>query len=194
MPNALISQITIPVNVNGTMVDTTFDLKDAEARQMIEELGHALYWMGITTTALTDGATTNPITIGGESVTAGVGAVAQYIDENDEPLEFAWNGSSWQQFGHSNLGALAFKSSASGSYTPAGTVTVTPSKADDTTASITPFGSAGTLPSMTVSGEVLTFNPGTLPSAGSGVTVVTGVGAITATASFTGSAATITVQ
>ena len=194
MPNPLISQIVLPVDVSGTITNTTFDIKDAEARQMIEDLGHALYWLGVTTTELSDGSETNPVTIGGESKTATLGALVQYVDFNDQPLEFVWNGSSWQLFGYSNLGALAFKSSATGSYTPSGTVTVTPSQAADTTASVTPISGVGTLPSMTVSNEVLTFNPGTLPTAGSAVTVVTASGAVTATASFSGVASTITVQ
>jgi hypothetical protein len=96
--------------------------------------------------------------------------------------------------GKNNFGALAFKSSASGDYTPAGTVSIT--KGEDTTASVTPFGAAGTLPSAswTVSGETATFafDAGALASAGSAVTVVTASG--TDTAAFSGTAATITVS
>jgi len=188
MPN-YISQITLPVEVEGQLVSTVFDLKDAEARQMIEDIGHALYWVGITTTELTDGATTNPISIAGEDVTVEEGAVASYNE-----LEFVFNGTKWQAFGHANFGALAFKSSASASYTPAGDVTVSPDKAADTTASVTPFGTANVPSSFTVSGEVLTITPGTAATAGTPVDVVTGVGAITATAAFVGTAATITVE
>lgn len=189
MPATYLSKITLPVDVQGTVSNVEFTLKDAEARQMIEDLGHALYWIGVTTTELTDGATTNPITVNGESVTANIGGIATYDD-----LEFAWNGSAWQAFGHANFGALAFKSSASASYTPAGTVDVT--QGTDTTASVTPFGSAGTLPNayFTVSGETATFNfsQGTLPTAGTDVTVVTAAGAVSA--AFSGTAATITVE
>lgn len=46
--------------------------------------------LGTTTTAITDGDTTNPITIGGESVTASAGDVAHYGGE-----AYAWNGSAW---------------------------------------------------------------------------------------------------
>lgn len=189
MPATYLSKLTLPVNVSGTVSNVEFTLKDAEARQMIEDLGNALYWIGVTTTALTDGATTNPITVNSEDVTAEVGGVASY-----DGLEFVFNGSAWQAFGHANFGALAFKSSASGSYTPAGTVSVT--EAADTTTNVTPFGSAGTLPDayFTVSGEVATFNwsAGTLPSGGTAVDVVTASGA--RTASFSGTAATITVE
>lgn len=190
MPATYLSKITLPVDVSGTVTPVEFTIKDAEARQMIQDLGNALYWIGVTTTELTDGDTTNPIVVNSENVTADVGAVASY-----DGLEFVWNGSAWQAFGHANFGALAFKSSAEGSYTPAGTVSVTESA--DTTASVTPFSSAGTLPEayFTVSGETATFNfsQGTLPTAGTPVDVVTASGTVTA-ATFSGTAATITVE
>lgn len=197
MADVYLSKLTLPVYdaETGVTIPVEFTLKDAVARQLIEDLGHALYWLGVTTTPLTDGDTTNPVTIGGESKTATIGAVVQYVDPtDDEPLEFAFDGTKWQLFGHSNLGALAFKSSASGSYTPAGTVSIT--QGTDTTESITPFGSAGTLPNayFTVSGETATFNwsAGTLPTAGTAVTAITARGADTA--SFSGTGATITVE
>ena len=189
MPAVYLSKLTLPVNVEGTVTNVEYTIKDAEARELIEALGHALYWIGVTTDALTDGATTNPITVNGESVTAKLGGMASYSGS-----EFVWNGSAWQELGKNNFGALAFKSSASGSYTPAGTVNVT--QGNDTTASVTPFGTAGSLPDayFTVSGETATFNwsAGTLPTAGTAVDVVTAAGAVTA--AFVGTAATITVE
>jgi hypothetical protein len=189
MPAVYLSKLTLPVNVGGTVTNVEYTLKDAEAREMIEDLGHALYWMGVTTDALTDGATTNPITINSESVEAKLGGMASY-----DGSEFVWNGSAWQELGKNNFGALAFKSSASGTYTPAGSVEIT--QGTDTTDTVTPFGTAGTLPDAyyTVSGETATFNfsAGSLPTAGSDVTVITARG--TDTAAFTGTEATITVS
>ena len=189
MPATYLSKLTLPVNVGGTIQNVEYTLKDAEARQLIEDIGHALYWVGVTTTALSDGATTNPISVNGEDVTVKLGGLASYGGS-----EFVWNGSAWQEMGKNNFGALAFKSSASGDYTPAGTISV--SEAADTTASVTPFGTAGTLPDayFTVSGETATFNwsAGTLPTAGTDVDVVTAAGAVTA--AFSGTAATITVS
>lgn len=185
MPNALISSLTVPVNVGGTITNVTYDIKDADARARIAELGKALYWMGVTTTALTDGATTNPISINGDDVTAKAGGVAQY-----NGTEFAFDGSAWQLLGDGTLGALAYKNSAEGSYTPAGTVAIT--EAADTTDTVTGVASVGTLPAFTVSGETLTFDAGTLPTTGSEKTFVTASGA--RTASFSGTAATITVS
>jgi hypothetical protein len=104
--------------VKGT--DTLF-IKDAEAWQEIADIKTsitgAMHWAGFTTTQLSDGATTNPITISGESYTAKAGDVAAYGE-----LEFVWSGSKWQEYGSTgSLKALAFKDSASATYTPAGT-------------------------------------------------------------------------
>ena len=96
-----------------------YDIVDAGARELIEELEAYTDYLGVTTTEITDGATTNPITIGGESVTAKKGNIVNYGSK-----EFIFNGTAWQEFGDlSALGALAYKDSASGSYTPAGTMT-----------------------------------------------------------------------
>ena len=180
-----ISKLALPVEVSGSIQTVEYDIKDAVARERISELGKALYWMGVTTTALTDGATTNPITINSEQVTAKAGGVAQY-----QGTEFAFDGTNWQILGEGNLGALAYKNNASATYTPAGAVNIT--KGADTTGTVTPFGTAGSLPSWTVSGETATFGAGTLPTAGNDVTVVTASG--TDTAAFTGTEATITVS
>ena len=184
-----LSKLTLPVNVEGTVSNVEFNIKDTGLRDMIEGLGAAIYWMGVTTTALTDGATTNPVTINGESVEAVLGGMVSYSGS-----EFVWNGSAWQELGRADFGDLAFKSSASGSYTPAGTVAV--DDGTDTTASLTPMGSMGTLSSayFTVADEnaTFTFDAGSLPTAGTAVNVVTASG--TRTATFTGTTGTVTVE
>lgn len=187
MPNQLMKTLTVPVEVGGVIQNVTFDIADAEARARIAELGQALYWIGVTTTALTDGDTTNPITVGGESVTANVGGIASY-----DGTEFAWNGSAWQMLAPGNLGTLAYQNSASGSYTPTGTVSV--SEAADSTDTITGVTAVGSLPSFSYdsTNEALTFNAGTLPTADTQKTFVTASGA--RTASFSGTPDTITVS
>lgn len=180
-----ISQLTVPIDVSGTITNVTYDIKDAVARARIAELGQALYWIGVTTTALTDGDTTNPITVNGDSVTAEVGGVAQY-----DGTEFVWNGSAWQLLGHGNLGTLAYQNSATGSFTPAGSVTIT--QGNDTTDSVEGIATVGTLPSFSVSGETLAFSAGSLPTKATAVTVITARGADTA--SFSGTAGTVTVS
>ena len=110
-----ISQITA---VNGT----TYNLKDAQARQDIADIREAIsggvVFIGETSTELTDGATTNPITINGSSVTAVQGNLVVYSNK-----EFVFDGTHWIEMGDlTALGDLAWKDSASGNFTPAGTV------------------------------------------------------------------------
>lgn len=127
-----ISQIKLP---NGT----AYNIKDANARQRIAALESFTTYLGVTTTALTDGATTNPITINNADVTAKTGNIVLYGNK-----EFIFDGTHWNQFGDlSSLGTLAYKNTASGSYTPAGTVSQ-PTFTGDTlnsTGSFTPAGS-----------------------------------------------------
>lgn len=261
-----IKQVKLP---NGN----TYDLRDSRVDSIISQ---GTRWVGVTTTAISDGSTTSVIVIDSVNHTAEIGDIASY-----NSMEFIWNGTVWQEFGSTgSLKALAFKDSASGTvavpktysftgsatnvsvsgtttgsitptksaitvskatsgtatYTPqgsnaassvSGSCSVTPSgsisvgtgtanytpagsvsgscgaptisvKTAGSTTSVTPFGSAGTLPSATmptytVANEVLTitagsFSAGTLPSAGTAVTVKTGDAAYQATApSFSGS-------
>ena len=187
MPNAQMSTLTVPVEVGGVIQNVTYDIKDATARARIAELGQALYWMGVTTTALAEGDTTNPITINSEQVTANVGGIAAY-----NGTEFAWNGSAWQVLGPGNLGTLAYQNSASGSFTPAGGVTV--DNGSDTTDTVNGITNVGTLPSFSydAQNEALTFSAGTLPTQGAAKTFVTQSG--TRTATFSGTADTVTVS
>lgn len=57
-------------------------------------LASAMLFLGTTTTAIKDGATTNPITIGGESKTVTAGNVVLYNNK-----EFVWTGSIWELLG-----------------------------------------------------------------------------------------------
>lgn len=110
----------------------------------------------------------------------------------------------------SDLGSLAFKSSVSASYTPAGSVsapTISISTAGATT-TVNSITAVGTLPTCTLpafsatldaENELLvlgwtsgSFSQGTLPTKGSNVTVKTGDASYTAsTPTFTGTASTI---
>ena len=106
-----LSQITL---LDGTVVY----IKDTVAR---EAVAGGTHFRGVTTTALTDGASTNPITISGQSYTAVNGDIVVY---GNKEFIFAEFDSKWHELGDTtNLGALALKDSASGSYTPAGEVT-----------------------------------------------------------------------
>ena len=137
-----ISKITLPSG-------STYDLKDQGARDLIDDLSGYTAFLGVTTTPLTDGATTNPITINSESVTAVAGNIATYGS-----AEFIFNGTAWQEFGDlSGLGDLAFKDSASGTVAvpKTYTTTVTPSTTSKYVAGSTTGGGSASKSTVTIS-------------------------------------------
>ena len=162
---------------------TVYQIKDTQARS-------AKNWIGITTTALTDGATTNPITINGQSVTAVEGNITSY-----DETEFIFNGSTWQEFGDlSDLGTLAYKDSASGSYTPQGSVAAPDVSVTPTTDTIKPVTDVGSMPTFTVSGETLIIGAGAVPTLGADKAFMTGATASASAPAFTGTQGTVTVS
>lgn len=189
-----ISKITLPSG-------QSYDLKDAQARSDIADIQRAIsggiHFRGETTTALTDGATTNPITINGNSYTAVSGDLVLYDEK-----EFLFDGTKWIEMGDlSLLGTLAYKDSASGSFTPAGSVSA-PNIAVATaggTTTVNSITAVGTLPAYTatVANETLTmtWNAGTLPTKGADTVVKTTDAAYSASQpTFTGTADTVTVS
>lgn len=83
-----------------TFNGTTYDLKDATARAT---MAGAIKILGATTTELVDEATTNPITVNGESVTAVQNDAVFYNSK-----EFVFDGTYWHEFGDmTGLGDLA---------------------------------------------------------------------------------------
>lgn len=106
-----------------TSNNTEYYVKDSEARTAIENLetqiSGGVHSIGVTTTALTDGSTTNPIQIGGNSYTAVNGDLVSY-----DGKEFLWTTATtpacWQELGSTgSLKAFA--------YVDKGTATITPS-------------------------------------------------------------------
>lgn len=186
------------INVGGT----SYNIKDAVARETLTGLSGAMHFIGTTTTAITDGSDTTPVAITGkDNVTPNAGDVVIYGKK-----EFVWNGSAWNEFGDmGSLKALAFKDSAEGTFTPQGTnsasaVTLTGGATakldtgtintatvhDTPTATTDSVGSAsewdeGTMFTAAVSGEELTLTAGTAPSLTvTSKTVATGITAGTA--------------
>ena len=155
---AEISKITIPVGGSTQ----TFDIKDTTARAAI---AGGVTFAGVTTTALTDGASTASISINGESVTAINGMMAVY---GDKEFIYASSDSKWHEFGDvSNLGDLAFKDTATGTAT------------NPTTDSIYKVTSTGSMPTYTVSNETLTITAGTTPQlAQTATTVISAIGTV----------------
>lgn len=182
MPN--IKKITLPTG-------TTYDIVDQGARDLIDEMSGYTDFLGVTTTALTDGATTNPIKINNVDVTAKKGNIVTYGS-----AEFIFNGTAWQLFGDlSGLGDLAFKDSASGTVAvpKTYTTTVTPSTTSKYVASSATGGGSATKGNVTVSkasSGTATYTPqgSNASSSVSGSCTVTPSGSIsvgTGTANYT---------
>ena len=161
--NPTISKITLPSG-------TTYDLKDAKAREDIAGIqaiiAGGVSFIGETTTALEDGSTTNPITINDQSVTATSGALVVYGSK-----EFIFDGTKWIEFGDlGTLKALAFKDSASGTYTPQGSISASFSGNSNTvsfTISANDNGNytpAGSISGVTFSGSSMTSTGNFTPS------------------------------
>ena len=171
----------------------------------VAKLSNATHWLGVTTTTLSDGSTTNPITINGDSVTAVSGDIVQDSNGN----EYIFNGTAWQALGSSvgTLKAFAYADTGDVTITPAGTNS---SSAVSGTCSVTPSGSvsgtavtltstsvgsvtdAGSMPTYTVSSGVLTITAGSTPTVSS-VSVANGVDTVT-DPTFTGSASSGTIS
>ena len=117
---AEISKITLP---NGS----TYDLKDAKARESIEiikeNISSGIHYRGVSTTALEDGSDVARLELEGYGdYIPQSGDLVIYEDKEFIFVEYH-DSRSWHEFGSTgSLRSLAFKDSASASYTPAGTV------------------------------------------------------------------------
>lgn len=138
-----ISKLTLPSG-------QTYNLKDAQARADIAAIQDAIAggvtFMGVTTTALTDGATAASIVVNETTITSVKGYLVVYNNK-----EFVYDGTKWIEMGDLSLiGDLGWKDTASGDFTPAGTVskptftgaesTVTITAADNTNGNYQPKG------------------------------------------------------
>lgn len=201
-----ISKITLP---NGN----TYNIKDAEARAQISALtgGDAVVFMGVSTTALTDGGSESP-TVGGSTKTPAAGQLYFYGSQ-----EFIYGtDNKWHGLGDlSSLGTLASKNKVKyDKATSVGYTSTNSTKSIDITGSsaavsitatannsgnYTPAGTVSqpTFSNGSISGSGKTTPTGTVsqPSfSGTGVRLVTGNIAVPTSASFTGTEATISVS
>ncbi|MBQ1340886.1 MAG: hypothetical protein IIY33_00245 [Erysipelotrichaceae bacterium] len=116
------------------------EVKDAVARAAI---GGATHFIGVTTTALTDGQTISQVTIGGETVTLKNGDLMLY---GSKEFIFASADGKVHELGDTTgLGALAYKSEASGSFTPQGSVSKPDIDVTPTTETVAAFKTAGSV-------------------------------------------------
>ena len=240
MSNPTIWQLTLP---SGSV----YDVEDKVARQAAS---HGIAFIKCTSASDTpygvtwdDGGTTITGTLVASDTTEGAfylvptttqsgkDIFSEYItveDGVDPNITYSWEKIGTTDIDLSVLGTLAYKDSATGQFTPEGSIAVNASTGSGTsytpegsvsapsisvasagsTASVTPFGSAGSLPSLSMTVQdgnlTISFDQGTLPSAGSAMTVKTGDASYEASAptftgtekklAFTGSQGTVSVS
>lgn len=143
MADYIISQITL---ADGK----TVEIKDAVARAAV--VG-GTYFLGVTTTAITDGSTVTTVMIGETSVNVVNGNMVAY---GNKEFVYADADSKWHELGDlTNLGDLALKDDVSATYTPAGTIEFSGSSLTST-GSFTPEGTV-TKPDITVTPATATI-------------------------------------
>lgn len=95
--------------------ENEYDLRDSRydaLNSRVEQLESFSDFIGVTSTTLTDGATTNPIVVGGENKTAVKGSIAI-----NGSKEFIFDGTKWAEFGDfttlkDQLGEMAYVDTA----------------------------------------------------------------------------------
>ena len=162
-----ISKIVLPSG-------SEYNLKDAEAREQIAALvgGDAVVFMGVSTTPLTDGGSEKP-TVEGEEKTPVAGQLFFYGTE-----EFIYGrDNKWHALGSlDSLGDLAYKDTASTSYTPKGTIS-TPTFTGTETTFTGEFEPVG---SVSVSTKTTSNKATTVAPAASGAATYTPDGSVAA--------------
>ena len=172
--NDLTNKPTIPTVNNGTLIikaagvskgtfsanqssNTTIDITASDLG-----LTQAMKYIGKTTTTLSDGATTNTITIGTSSVTAEQGNV---VIDGSGKKEYIWNGTNWEEFGNE------------------GNYKVIQTAVSDPTANGTSLNFIATISQDT--NGVITPTKKTIPTAGSSLGVVKTTSTVTSTTGLT---------
>lgn len=116
------------------------EVKDAVARAAIVGSTH---FIGVTTTPLTDGQTIAQVVIGESTVTLANGDLMLY---NSKEFIFASADGKVHELGDlTGLGSLAYKNDASGSYTPAGSISKPAVDVTPTTTTVAAFSTAGSV-------------------------------------------------
>ena len=147
-----ISRITLP---DGN----TYTLKDSVARS---GAGGGLLFRGVTTSNITDGSSLTTIEVDGQTITVENGDL---VIKGTKEFVFSTVDNKWHEFGdNSPFGALAYADTASGIYTPAGTVSQPEFTGSQSSVTITTtanangnYRPAGTVSQPTFTGTSSTF-------------------------------------
>lgn len=107
------NDISASSNTGWTQLSTTGVTVGEELKAIKAAIVNPMHYLGKTTTALSDNATTSPITVDGSSIVPTSGDITIYSGR-----EFIFDGQKWNEFGSTgSLGDMAFADTASGHVT-----------------------------------------------------------------------------
>ena len=153
----------------------TYYIKDQWARDQIATIGEYKHYLGVTTTALVDNVTTNPVvSIGGTNVTANVGAIVSVRSTGIPDKEFVYapkidpqssDPGIWQAMGSSSdLGQMAFVDKGTVTIQPKGTVSQPTFTGTQGSVSVSKTVSASNIKVQEASSETPSGNAGYTPA------------------------------
>lgn len=125
------ASISASSNTGWSAVSKSSVTVGSELKELKQTVVNPMHFIGTSSTAISDGSTTNPITIDSKSTTAEDGDVVLYSGK-----EYIWGNNKWNEFGSTgSLKAMAFANTASGTvtYSKATTGTVSVPQAGFTT-------------------------------------------------------------
>ena len=188
----LMSQVTVP-NAAGTGY-VTYEIKDAWSRSKIEEIEEEIaggvHYIGMTTSDLTDGGTTNPIQVittpgnppTTKSVTAEAGDIVTKTTSDGKTSEFIFDGTKWWKLGDvSEFGDFAYVDTGTVTVTPHGTVSKPSFTGSSSSVSFTitkPSSGTNYTPEGTVSKPTFTGTEATIPVSITATKVTSGTATI----------------
>jgi hypothetical protein len=115
----------LATEINADNIDDLYDIVSGGVHYIGKTTDPNVYEGSTTGTILIDGASASV------SVEAKPGDLVIKTLGADTPMEYIWDGTKWSELGSTGeLGLLAFKDSASTTYTPSGSITSTPIHTD----------------------------------------------------------------
>ena len=91
------SSVTGTYKTQNVYTKTYVDAVKTRVSTLETRLSTAMRYIGKTSSTISDGSSTNPITIGSNTVTAVQGDV---VIDNNNKKEYIWNSSNWEEFGN----------------------------------------------------------------------------------------------
>lgn len=161
MATKIVKTLEFPNSSDGYQINAVA-LEGKTLDDIRSEMSRVMHFLGTTTTNISDGSTTNEITVNSKLVTVDNGDVVLYGG-----YEYVWTGSAWEQLGQE--GSFSLKTHThTVSHTPAGTVSTPTITVTPNTSTVNSITAVGSLPSLeyteVTASNITSWSAGTLPS------------------------------